>query len=277
MMNDSADRDPGARDPTRDATSSSIAQPDERQAKAVELWTPRGIGWASVLLGYPGALVLAALNWRRMDQTRKAIVHLMVAVAGTAVLFLPKVGSIGLLVGIVVGYYLYRVQRSDQSSFARADQVAERNGLLGAVIAIVFTVAIVGLGVAVSTVATGSEAADRGHVLFGTAAGTDVCSPRGQTNVFGPADPIFLAAIMRETVQPGSHVVYEIDGPGATAGPFPVTLTPPYDCLGTKQPIGPLDPGTYVIRYRYDLQPATAELATGTFTVGVGSGPSVTP
>src|SRR4029077_10825644 len=84
---------------------------------------------------------------------------------------------------------------------------------------------------------------------------------------FDPSDPIFFAAVMRETVRPGAHVVYEFDGPGAAVGPIPVTVEPPFDCLGSKSPIGPLAPGTYVIRYRYGDSPGSADLASGSFTV----------
>ena len=244
-----------------------VAPPKDPTATGPELWTPSGIGWASVLLGYPGAVVLAALNWRRMDRTRKAIVHLAVAVIGTWVLvFLPTVRSVGLLAGIAVGYYLYRVQRSDQSSFSPAGRAAVRSGLAGAVLALVGTLVIVGSGVIVAVAVGAGETSDRGQVLLGTGAGTDTCSVTGQTVVFGPTDPIFMAAIMRETVQTGSHVVVEIDGPGGTVGPVDVTAPPPFDCFKPGS-IGPFDPGTYVVRYRYADQPGTADLARGTFTI----------
>ena len=58
------------------------------------------------------------------------------------------------------------------------------------------------------SVAVGSrEVANRGEVLFFKERASEKCSSAGQVTVFGPADPIFLAAVMRETVQPGSHVV----------------------------------------------------------------------
>src|SRR5207249_1383051 len=110
----------------------------------VELWTPWGIGWASVLLGFPGAVVLAALNWRRMGRTRKAIVHVAAAAIGTWALFFVNAGSAGLAIGVAIGYYLFRAQRSDQSPLKAGGRVTARNGLAGAVIAIVATILIIG-------------------------------------------------------------------------------------------------------------------------------------
>jgi hypothetical protein len=190
-----------------------------------------------------------------------------VMIAGTLALFILNVGSIVLGVGIAVGYYLYRQQRSDQSSLIVAGRVATRSGLAGAVLAIAGTILIAGSSGAVARVVVGDTVAHRGDVLLGTAVAVDACTPAGQTSMFATSDPIYFVAVMRETVQPGSHVVYEIDGPGATAGLFPVTVPPPFDCLYTTESSGPLAPGSYVVRYRYDGQPATADLAKGTFTV----------
>ncbi len=133
--------------PTVDPTLIT-AEPDGRPANTLELWTPRGIGWASVLLGFPGATVLAALNWRRMGRTRKAIVHLVAAVIGTWAIYFVN-ASVGLLVGLAVGYYLFRAQRSDQSPFA----TTERSGLAGALIAIAASILIVASGVVIETAA----------------------------------------------------------------------------------------------------------------------------
>lgn len=104
-----------------------IDEPDGPPANTIQLWTPRGIGWASVLLGFPGAVVLATLNWRRMGRTRKAIVHLAAAVIGTWAIYFVN-APVGLLAGLAVGYYLFRTQRSDQSTFAAADRVERVGG-----------------------------------------------------------------------------------------------------------------------------------------------------
>ena len=133
---------------------------------------------------------------------------------------------------------------------------------------------MVGSGVLVATAVGGGGATHRGQVLFSTQAATDACTPVGQASGFGPTGTIYLVAVMRETVQVGSHVVYEIHGPDLNVGPRPVTVEPPFDCISTSSSIGPLDAGTYTVRYRYDGQPATQDLASGTFVVTAGPGPS---
>jgi hypothetical protein len=232
----------------------------------VELWTPRAVGWASVLLGFPGGITLAALNWRRMGRTRKSVVHLALAAIGTSALFLVY-PQIGLPIGLVVGYYLYRVQKADQSLFEVEVPLTSRSTLAGTVIAIVGTVVMVGCVAVVVTASGVGAVSHRGEVLFGASAGTDTCSPVRQTTVLAPTDQFFVAAVMRETVRAGAHVVLEIDGPGATVETAPVTVQPPFDCVAYKLSMGPLDPGTYVFRFHYDGSPGTPDLARGTLTI----------
>ncbi|MEA2605817.1 MAG: hypothetical protein QOI00_574 [Chloroflexota bacterium] len=277
-MNHTAGSDPGRPATPPEPLGSSTGSPNDRPARPIELWTPRGIGWASVLLGFPGAIVLAALNWHRMDMPRKAVLHVAAAVVGTWALFLVNAGSVGLAVGLAVGFYLNRAQRADQSPFSAAGLVIERSGLVGAVLALVTSVVIVGISALIATALGVGGVAHRGDVLFGSGVTADVCSPAGQATVFGQSDPIFVAAVMRETVQPGSQVVFEIDAPSDKVGPLPVTVQPPFDCLGSKESIGPLEPGTYIVRYRYDGQSGTAELAYGTFTITESpAGPADSP
>jgi hypothetical protein len=255
-----------------------LIPPQGPPASPIELWKPVNIGVASVLLGFPGAVVLAALNWHRMGGTGKAIVHVSAIVIGTWALVMVNAGYAGLLVGVMVGYYLYRAQRRDQAPFLAAGRVRERNGLLGLVVAIVGTVLTVGSGTLIADTVLDAVPVDgfthRGEVFFATHAMTDLCSRGGQTTAYGPSDPIFVTAIMRETVKAGSEVVVQIDGPGMSAGPFPVGIEPPFDCLGGTLTIGPLDPGMYVVRYHYVGQPGAPDLATGMFTVRPGPGGS---
>jgi hypothetical protein len=82
---------------------------------------------------------------------------------------------------------------------------------------------------------------------------------------------------MRETVQAGSQVVVEIDFSGQTVGPNPITVQPPFDCIRTTESVGPWEPDTYVVRYRYDGQPGTPDLASGTFVVAASPGASPSP
>jgi hypothetical protein len=261
--------------PTRTA-SAPIGPGDGQTLAGIELWTPRGIGWASVLLGFPGALVLAALNWRRMGRRDKALAHLAAAVAGTWALFFVN-APIGVAVGVGVGYYLYRTQRRDQAPLAAVGRVTERNGLLGAVLAITSTLALVVSGGLVAQAVGIGGVANRGHVAFGTGAPSGSCIPGGQKAVFDPSEPIYLAAVMRETVQPGARVLHLISGPGLEGGTTPVAVEPPYDCLMSTRSIGPLPPGTYVVRYRYADRPELPDLAAGSFTIADGPGGSAAP
>jgi len=243
------------------------AKAAEPAAKTIDLWTPRGIGWASVILGFPGAAVLAALNWQRMGMSGKAVAHVVAAVLGFwAFAFVANAGA-AIVVEIAAAYYLYRIQRRDQSTFPGAGRVTERNGLLGALIAITGTVLVVVSAVPVAKAFESATLQHRGEVIFGARAGSDVCAPAGLATEFGPNDSIFIAAIMRETVKPGSRVVEEIDGPFGAIGSVSVDLQPPYDCFGSTGSLSQLDPGTYTVHVRYDGQPHRAELATGGFVV----------
>lgn len=67
------------------------------------------------------------MNWRRLGRTRKAIVHLAAAVAGTWALFIVPEAIIP-LAAIAVSYYLYAAQRSDQSRLAGAGPITGRAG-----------------------------------------------------------------------------------------------------------------------------------------------------
>jgi hypothetical protein len=244
--------------------------PAQDATSAVALWTPKGIGWASVLLGFPGAAILAALNWHRMGATRKGLAHLVGAIVATYATISLPVPAIGIWLGVAWGYYLYRAQRSDQATFPNAGRVVERNGLAGALIAIAGTLLIVAGCVTVADTLAQSTIQHRGEVLFGTRPGSDLCTPAAQAIVFGPEDSIFLVATMRETVRVGSRVVEVIDGPSGTGAPVLIDAEPPFDCLGTSDPWSPPDQGTYVVHFRYEGQPTTPDLARGTFTIMVG-------
>jgi hypothetical protein len=202
-----------------------------------------------------------------MGRPRKAVAH---AVAGVIVLWaliLTDIGGLGVSVGVVVAIYLWRTQRIDQRSFASAGRVIERSGLLGAVLALVWSLAAIGSGVVVADALGAGGSADRWAVSFGTGAAADQCAISGRRSEFGPTDPIFLAAVLRETVEPGSRVVRRIDGPGFAGIPVAVAVEPPFDCLVSTTSLGPLPPGTYVVRYTDESRPGSPDLAAGSFTV----------
>jgi hypothetical protein len=99
-------------DPTSEPAASwslpmePTAKAAEPAAKTIDLWTPRGIGWASVILGFPGAAVLAALNWQRMGMSGIAVAHVVAAVLGFwAFAFVANPGA-AIAVEIAAAYYL---------------------------------------------------------------------------------------------------------------------------------------------------------------------------
>jgi len=248
--------------------------PQPPPPSSIELWKPLNIGVASVILGFPGAVILAALNWHRMGRTGKAILHLIAVVIGTWALVLGDVGFGGLLISVVVGYYLYRAQQSDQSAFVATGRVTERNGLVAVVIALAGTVLILVSAVLVADTVPVDRFTHRGEVLFSTHAIGGDCSVQGSQAVFGQTEPIFYVATMRETVKPGSRVVVQVQGPGMTDEAYPIAVEPPFDCLVAKDSVGTFDPGTYVVHFRYEGQPGSPDLATGTFIVRPGPGGS---
>lgn len=155
--------------------------PPDSAAGTLNLWSPAGVGLASFLLGFPGATVLAAMNWRQMGQPRKAVAHLVGAVAGTwALYFVPE--RIIPLVAIVVSVYLIAVQRSDQGSLQAAGRVKGRSALAGAVIALVGTLAIVGSGILVGVILETPADDHLGDVVFHPGH-TDDCSWPGRDNL----------------------------------------------------------------------------------------------
>ena len=99
-------------------------QPSMPSSPPVKLWTPRAVGYTTFFLGFPGGLVLAALNWMRMGLTNKAITHLVGGAVGTLVFvvlvaLLPgNAGTVlGFFVNIGVLLYLQNQTRKDIETF----------------------------------------------------------------------------------------------------------------------------------------------------------------
>ncbi|HET9083215.1 MAG TPA: hypothetical protein VFN41_02340 [Candidatus Limnocylindrales bacterium] len=206
------------------------------------------------------------MNWHRMGRTGKALVHLAVMVIGTAAFFLIDVSrALGAVVQMAVAVYLYAAQGRDQAHLLTAGPVTARSGLAGAAIALIGSVLIVG-SMAVVVAAVGDDYEHRGEVLFHPAE-DDECAAAESVTAFGQAEPIFWTAVMRETVQPGSRVVVEIDGPGGTHDSRLVLVEPPFDCLVSSKPLRLDEPGSYVVRYQYAGLEDRPDLAKGTLTI----------
>lgn len=248
-------------------------------ARTHRVWSPRDIGWASVLVGFPGAFVLAALNWFQMGRSGKAVINLAAAIATTWALVLLHAGSVGLLVGVASAIYLYRAQRADQRPLAAAGRLTAQSGLAGLVVAIVSTLLIVGSALIPTSLASIDpwSSGEGGTVMFTSTQLEQTCPPDiwVTETEFDQTDQIFFFATMRERVPAEAYVAYELEGPNGTSGPISVNAEPPFLCLVAQSSIGPLEPGTYTLRFRYADHPNIPDLAGGTFTVmPAGQNPS---
>ena len=79
---------------------------------AIKLWTPTVIGLMTFFLGFPSGIVLASLNWIRMDLKGKAVIHIMGGFVGLLTIRLfPE--AYGQLLGLVInlGYMTYLHQQ----------------------------------------------------------------------------------------------------------------------------------------------------------------------
>jgi hypothetical protein len=104
----------------------------------VKLWTPAVIGLITFLLGYPGGLVMAILNWIRMGLINKAINHLIVGVAGTlayVVLSARLTEDVGrlfaLMVNIAMITYLHNQMGQDIAAFKACNHEVQNAHWLG--------------------------------------------------------------------------------------------------------------------------------------------------
>ena len=92
-------------------------------APPVRLWTSTTVSYITFCLGFPGGLVLAALNWMRMGLTKKAIVHIAGGALGATALILLSFLVLGsawsalLIVNIGLVFYLQDQTWRDINSF----------------------------------------------------------------------------------------------------------------------------------------------------------------
>lgn len=145
-----------------------------------------------------------------------------------------------------------------------APQTAPKAGMRSTIGTIV--VAVVGLLV-VGVVAAGILGflpSDKGKILFGTAAGTDLCSVGNQATMVKSTDPIFFAAVLKHHMDGAQAITFKIekDGKELVNHPEPADGTS-FDCYGSRDSIGSLEPGSYVFTVVHN---ADVE-ATGNLTV----------
>jgi hypothetical protein len=145
-----------------------------------------------------------------------------------------------------------------------APQAPVRRGIgsrIGAIIGGVVVVLIVGLVVAGALDLLPS---DKGKVLFGTAAGSDLCGVTNAATTIKTTDPVFFAAVLRHHMDGAQAINLKItkDGQAFVDHDEPADGTS-FDCYGTKESLGPFDAGTYVFTVTHNAEVE----ATGTLVV----------
>jgi hypothetical protein len=132
--------------------------------------------------------------------------------------------------------------------------------ILGSIGAIVLIVVVGGFIAS----AIGLLPNDKGKVLFGTAAGSGLCSVGNAGTAVTTTDPIFFAAVLRHHMDGDQAITFVITRNGADY----VTHEEPadgseFDCYGNSDSLGALEPGTYVFEVHHNGEVE----ATGTLTV----------
>ena len=124
-------------------------------------------------------------------------------------------------------------------------------------------VVIIIVGVAAAGI-LGFLPSDKGKILFGTAAGKDLCSVGNPTVAVKTTDPIFFAAVLKHHMDAAQAITFHITKDGAEF----VTHDEPadgtaFDCYGNHDSLGALVAGSYVFEVIHSGQIE----ATGTLTV----------
>ena len=135
-----------------------------------------------------------------------------------------------------------------------------RSGLLtivGAVVAILVVVFVLGAF-------AGVLPSDKGKILFGTAAGRDLCSVSNETTSVKTTDPIFFAAILKHHMDGNQAITLHItrDGKDFVNYDEPADGTE-FDCYGNRDSLGSLDAGLY----RFEVVHKDTIEASGDLTV----------
>lgn len=127
--------------------SNTPVQSSVPSSPSVKLWTPSFIAAVTFLLGFPAGIVIASINWMRMNLNNKAIIHLAAGAVGTFVFILVLVfipgntaRGVALIVNLGILFYLQQSMRKDVDRFKAANRV-ENAGQVGG--------CLIGLGVLV--------------------------------------------------------------------------------------------------------------------------------
>jgi len=128
--------------------SETLAQQLVPSSPPIKLWTPGIIAGITFLLGFPSGIVLASINWMRMNMSNKALTHLIAGAVGTflfVVLLFFVPGNAGRVVALVVNlgilFYLQQQMKKDVENFKASNNSVEKANELGG--------CLIGLGILV--------------------------------------------------------------------------------------------------------------------------------
>ena len=120
-----------------DQVSNEPVQPQMPSSPAIKLWAPGFIAGVTFLLGFPAGIVIASINWMRMNMNNKALTYLIGGAVGAfvfviALILLPSgIGNvIGLATNIGILFYLRKQMEQDIEIFKVSNNV-ENAGQLG--------------------------------------------------------------------------------------------------------------------------------------------------
>jgi len=120
-----------------DQVPNEPVQPSMPSSPPIKLWTPGFIAGVTFLLGFPAGIVIASINWMRMNLNNKALVHLIAGGVGAIIFVLilmltPGTAgrSLGLIVNVGILFYLQQQMKKDLEYFKASNDV-ENAGQLG--------------------------------------------------------------------------------------------------------------------------------------------------
>jgi hypothetical protein len=125
----------------------------------IKLWTPGFIAGITFLLGFPAGLVIASINWMKMNLSNKAILHLVLGAVGTfifTVILILIPGTAGRIAGLAVNlgilFYLQQQMKQDIERFKSSNLVENAGQLGGCLIGLVVLLLFLGMAVVIGII-----------------------------------------------------------------------------------------------------------------------------
>ena len=229
----------------RPMTGTLAGDPAGSAVPSLSLWSPRDIGIAAFLLGFPAGLGTASRNWYRMGQRGKAYAHMAAGVVGLLVLvLLPNLPTgAGIGISVAIGVYLYQQTRRDQDQLRAQGRAIQKAGGASGLATALAAWLVIGAPSVVALNVLGADDVVPGTVAFGTG-GTN-CEISGTATTFDGDRPIHYVAHLSRTARPGEviHEVLRVSGQFDSAADFPVAQDA--NCLWGDFPVDALDDGQY--------------------------------